>query len=148
MFNPYSCKYFKNSRNLFQSKARLIYRSFLTYTVNEKSSLLRSSVTTQEIRYDYSSSPSRHVGSSPKYKELEWQHEFGDETDSEKDKRFLEYTSNITFHDIDSGIESNSYDESGTISEHSQVTVVCLLRLRRWGGHRVKHRAHHLLNNS
>ena len=89
--------------------------------MNEKSSLLRSSVTTEEIKYDYSSSPLHHVYSenSPKFNELEWQSEFG--MKHKKNGRNINmlrpnssYTNAADGNEQDSGIESNDFDESST----------------------------------
>lgn len=89
--------------------------------MNEKSSLLRSSVTTEEIRYDYSSSPLHHVYSenSPKFKELEWQNEFrmrNKKNGGNKDmlRPNSSYTDAADGIEQDSGIESNDLDESST----------------------------------
>ena len=89
--------------------------------VSEKSSLLRSSVTTDEVRYDYSSTPSHNLeGVIPAtYKEFEWQNKFGKHVEKIKHIE-LEFEKDVERIDLghghemehDSGIESNDSQDS------------------------------------
>lgn len=85
--------------------------------MSEKSSLLRPSITTDEVRYDYSTTPSHNLkGAIPtKLQELEWK-ELDKDIKSmmgielEFDKH-VETIRNVQEMEHDSGIESNDHDD-------------------------------------
>jgi hypothetical protein len=106
-------------------EARTLINFALSFIVSEKSSLLRSAVTTEELRYDYSSTPSHNLkgATSAKLKELKRWNELAKHVSKIKDIGFdghverMEVTQEM---EHDSGIESNDHDSHSDLSP-SQV---------------------------
>ena len=98
-------------------------------------------MTTDEVRYDYSSTPSHNLegATSPKLKEHEWQNEFDKErmknVGLEFDKHVQKMKSGQEM-EHDSGIESNDHDDSHCDLSLSQVFLSFTMQIcskSEWG---------------
>ncbi len=98
-------------------------------------------MTTDEVRYDYSSTPSHNLegATSPKLKEYEWQNEFDRErmknVGLEFDKHVQKMKSGQEM-EHDSGIESNDHDDSHCDLSLSQVFLSFTMQIcskSEWG---------------
>ena len=101
--------------------------------MSQKSSLLRSSITTDEVRYDYSTTPSHNLKGAihTKLQELDEFHKDMKrmmDTKLEFDKH-VETIRNIQEMEHDSGIESNDHDDSHcdlSLSQVLKISMECL----------------------
>ena len=106
--------------------------------MSEKSSLLRS-VTTDEVRYDYSSTPSHNLegATTTKIKEFEEQNEFDFKKMKNIGMKFNKCNGQMIkgLEDMehDSGIESNDHDDSPCNLSLSEVLLIYInVPFRKW----------------